>query len=147
MSHIVTVCVCVVSVSEWECSAADLKASPGLSTDCVTQPAPLGPHSNSTRNPSADRTSELVLCTLRSNSVFKKATSRWIYSHILGQIMFFLKLYLIRISLANFNYILYASLLMVTQGRAVWWLSTVQPWPLTGAPVASAWASEDLTGP
>lgn len=51
----VTVCVCVAG-SGWGCSAADLKASPGLCTDCVTRLEPRGRLLNSTRSPSADRT-------------------------------------------------------------------------------------------
>ncbi|KAI3354362.1 hypothetical protein L3Q82_018888, partial [Scortum barcoo] len=47
-------------VSESGCSAVVQRASPGLSTDCVTQPDPLEQPLNSTRSPSADRTSQLV---------------------------------------------------------------------------------------
>lgn len=47
----------VLSVSELEFSAVDQRASPGPSTDCATLPDPLKQPLNSTRSPSADRTS------------------------------------------------------------------------------------------
>lgn len=51
--HVLYACV---SVSESGFSAADPKASPGLCTDCVTQPDPPALPLNSTRSPSADGT-------------------------------------------------------------------------------------------
>lgn len=57
----VSLCFPVVSVKKLGFSAVDLRASPGLSTDCVTQADPLGQSLNSTRNPLANWTSALVL--------------------------------------------------------------------------------------
>lgn len=51
-----TNCLSVVSGSELESSAVDRRASPGPSTDCVTQPDALKQPLSSTRSPSADRT-------------------------------------------------------------------------------------------
>lgn len=46
--------MCVVSVSEWEFSAVDRRASPGLSTGCATRPGSLEQPLNSTRSRSAE---------------------------------------------------------------------------------------------
>lgn len=56
-----TLFLSVVSVRKLGFSAVDQKASPGLCTDCVTQPDPLGRPLNSTRSPSADQMPELLL--------------------------------------------------------------------------------------
>lgn len=75
---------CVVSVSESEFSAVDQRASPGLSTDYVTQLDSLEQPLNSTRSRSANQISELVLH-------FKVAISNLGmdgFSHILGHVLF-----------------------------------------------------------
>lgn len=63
-----SLCLSVVSVSELEFSAVDRRASPGLSTDCVTQLDHLEQRLNSTRSPLADEIQNWFHIT-RSTSV------------------------------------------------------------------------------
>lgn len=81
--HYITIS-CVVSVSESEFSAVDQRASPGLFTNFVTQPNPLGQPLNSTRSRSADQTLQLVLHFKVTFSNIRMDA----FSHTLGHMFF-----------------------------------------------------------